>query len=378
MCVAETQTDCPQNLLTLTMEQIDKVIEKKMEIMLADKMNTLSEKINTLQQMIDNCSTVTLNQTKIVDDMMQEEREAVVGLEEHVERLLAKENEREAEKKETRIVHGLVKTFNSKLSESEVKNENAIREINKEVESIKVNVRTMLEEVPQVNSIEERFSSIEEAISTFGESKESGGRVNCSQSYSETIPIIASQSVVSNTNIDGLPLGPDNNIGDCLSLQSITNELCDRKTRETNFVIHNLPETTNEDQDAESVKEIVEEIMQQNCTHGLEKDTLTNKPRIYRMGRQEDGRRRTIKVHLRSGALRDSIVSNSIRLSSSEKYKSVVVQRDMTVLERKCLKELVIEKKKRNEVAKAMNQKPDWTIRKGILLRGFAPNTCRC
>ena len=41
----------------------------------------------------------------------------------------------------------------------------------------------------------------------------------------------------------------------------------------------------------------------------------------------------------------------------------------MTVLERKCLKELVMEKKKRNDAARAMDQDPDWTIRNGILLR---------
>ncbi len=341
MCVAETQTDNP--LVNLTMEQLEKIIEEKMQILLAEKMNTLYEKINTLQQSVNNCSTVTLNQTKIVDDMVQGEKEVVLGLVE--QKLLAIESEREAEKKETLVVHGLVKTFNNNLSECEVKNENAIQEMNKEVESIKVNVRTTLEE----------FSSIEDTISSFGES----------------MPYSGSQLVVSNTSIDGSSLGLDSNNGDCPSCTTttLTNELCNRKSRETNFVIHNLPETTSEDLDAESVNEIMEEIMQHNCSQGLEKDSLTNKPRIYRMGRQVQGRSRTLKVHLRSTTLREGIISNSRRLSSSEKYNSVVVQRDMTVLERKCIKELVMEKKKRNSVARAMNQEPDWTIRNGILLR---------
>ena len=176
--------------------------------------------------------------------------------------------------------------------------------------------------------------------------------LSSSLSYSETNPNIVTQSVVNNTSIDCLSLGSGNNNSECPSITSITNELCERKWRETNFVIHNLPETTSEVRDAESVKEIIEEIMQHDCTQGMEKDTLTNKPRIYRMGRQVDGRRRTIKVHLRSATLRESIMSNSRRSSSSEKYNSVVVQRDMTVLERRCLKELVIEKKKRNDVAR--------------------------
>ncbi len=367
LCIAETQTDSPQNWLNLTMEQLDAVIEKKMQIMLVEKMNPLFEKINTLQQMVDNCSTVTLNQTKIVDDMLHEEKEAVLGLVE--KRLLAIESEREAEKKETLVVHGLVKTFNNKLGECEVRNESAIQEINKEVVSIKDNVRTMLEEVPQITSIEERFSSIEERISNVSESKESEGRLNSSLSYSETMSNRANQLVVSNTSIDGLCLGQDGNIGVCPSFQSTANELCDRKNRETNFVIHNLPESTSEELDAESVNEIMEEIMQHKCAQWLEKDTFTNKPRIHRMGRQVEGRSRTIKVHLRSATLRESIISNSRRLSSSERYNSVVVQRDMTALERKCIKELVMEKKKRNDVARAMNQEPDWTIHNGILLR---------
>ncbi len=365
MSEAETQTDFPQNLLTLTVEQLDEIIEKKMQNMLAKKMNLLHEKINTLQQSINNCSTVTLNQTKIIDDMTQDEKEVVLGLVE--QRLLAIESEREAEKKETLVVHGLVKTFNNKLSECEVKNENAIQEMNEEVESIKVNVRTMLKEVPQTTSIEERFSSIEETISSFGESV---GRLSSTLSCSETMSNRVTQSAVSNTSIDGLPIGLDSNIGECPSLTTVTNELCDRKNRETNFVIHNLPETTSEDRDAESVNEIMEEIMQRNCTQGLEKDVLTNRPRIYRMGtRQVEGRSRTIKVHLTSATLREGIISNSRRLSSSEKYNTIVVQRDMTALERKCMKELVIEKKKRNDVARAMKQEPDWTIRNGILLR---------
>ncbi len=58
--------------------------------------------------------------------------------------------------------------------------------------------------------------------------------------------------------------------------------------RETNFVIHNLPERNNEDEDATDVMEIMEEIMQTDYTHELEEDAFTKKPKIYRMGRKED------------------------------------------------------------------------------------------
>ncbi len=88
MCVAETQTDFPQNLLNLTAEQLDKLVERKTRVMLAEKMNSLNEKTKMLQQMIDNCSTVILNQTKIVNDTMLEEKETLLGLEQQVEEFL--------------------------------------------------------------------------------------------------------------------------------------------------------------------------------------------------------------------------------------------------------------------------------------------------
>ncbi len=50
---------------------------------------------------------------------------------------------------------------------------------------------------------------------------------------------------------------------------AITNELCERKKREKSFVIHNLPETS-EEQDVKSALAIMEEIIQKDVEPELD------------------------------------------------------------------------------------------------------------
>ncbi len=82
---AEIQTDLPQNLISLTMTQLVDIIETKTKSLLAEMMTGLNDKTAVLQQTIDNCCTATLNQMKIVDNVMLEEKELILGLEEQVE-----------------------------------------------------------------------------------------------------------------------------------------------------------------------------------------------------------------------------------------------------------------------------------------------------
>ncbi len=103
----------------------------------------------------------------------------------------------------------------------------------------------------------------------------------------------------------------------------------------------------------------------------LECSIYTNKPRIYRLGRKVIGKTRTVKVHVKSNEVRESILSDARRLSSSEKYNMDVIQRDMTRLEQNHLKRLVNEKKRRNIQAQAIGEEPNWTICDGVLCRRF-------
>ena len=62
-------------------------------------------------------------------------------------------------------------------------------------------------------------------------------------------------------------------------------------------------------------------------------------------------------------------LENARKLSRSVKYKSVVLQKDLTPLERLNLKKLVREKRLRNLNATNMGEEADWIIRGGILCR---------
>ncbi len=115
--------------------------------------------------------------------------------------------------------------------------------------------------------------------------------------------------------------------------------------------------------------DIVEEIMETKVSNPIDHDVLTNKPRIQRLGRKTKGKTRTIKIHVRSAEVCESILTSAKKLASSEKYGTVVVQRDLTFLEQKQVKRLVAEKKRRNSHAQLIGEEPNWGIRDGILYR---------
>ncbi len=153
------------------------------------------------------------------------------------------------------------------------------------------------------------------------------------------------------------------------NIAAVSNELCDRKKRERNFVVHNLPESESEEQDVIAVKELLEEIARKDIKQELQVDTFTNQARVYRLGKKLPSKTRTVKIHLRSSNVCEYVLNNSRRLSDSEKFNKVVLQKDMTVLEREHLKRLLLEKKRRNELASTMDEEPIWIVRNGVLCR---------
>ncbi len=209
-----------------------------------------------------------------------------------------------------------------------------------ELESIKCMVNQMFCELPNTDSITERFQEVEAQLQS------------CLQKSIEETP--------TNTEYPS-----------CLSeyhIASVSNELSERRKREKSFVIHNLPEATNDDEDMEQVKEVIEEITQLEVKHTLHYNE-THKPRVYRLGRKKTGRTRTIMVHVKSAEVCEDILSKARRLSTSERYSSVVIQKNLTKLEQKQLKRLVLEKKRRNSQAQAFGEEPNWTICEGLLYR---------
>ncbi len=130
---------CPQSKMCscMTTEQVDQLIQNKMSEMFQEQFENLKDKLVSV--MASKMSTL-IEENNVLRLEIQQLRE-----------------KQEADKKELSVVHQLVNAFNSKQSDIEEKLDEAVQEINGEVQSINDNVSTMLEEVPQITSIQERF-----------------------------------------------------------------------------------------------------------------------------------------------------------------------------------------------------------------------------
>ncbi len=141
----------------------------------------------------------------------------------------------------------------------------------------------------------------------------------------------------------------------------------DRQRRRKNIVLHNVPETGNPDKDTEVVNNIFKDILWE--VPEMQRDLKTTKTRIYRLGRQVPGKNRSIKCHLISEGICEQILAQSRLLQDSHNFSNVIIQADLTPMQRFHLKKLVFEKKRRNSCAQLNNEEPDWVIRYGKLCR---------
>ena len=156
---------------------------------------------------------------------------------------------------------------------------------------------------------------------------------------------------------------------DTVTVAEITNELEDRNKRSSSLVVHNLPESTNENDDEVHVSKLLQEVL--DDPNEAVFPTYIDFPgqTLIRFGQRMPHRVRSLKVHLQSPELCDKVLSNARRLIKSENYSNIVLQKDMTSMERIHLKKLVYKKKRRNFEARQNHEEPNWTIRGGILCR---------
>ena len=136
---------------------------------------------------------------------------------------------------------------------------------------------------------------------------------------------------------------------------------------ECNLVLHNVPENSSHDCDENSVNSILMHVIGKEVD--IKQDSTTGKAKIYRLGKKIPGKNRSIKCHLNSKELCEQILSKSRKLTESSSFNQVVLQEDLTPMQRLHLRQLVNEKKKRNCIARKNNQDPDWIIRSGKLCR---------
>ncbi len=307
----------------ITTEVLDQIIKQKMSEMFKERFETLKDNM------------VTVMASKI-SGLIEENNNLRLEIQQI-------KDTRETEKRELSVVHQLVKTFNTKLSEVDKKQENVIQEVNNKVQSINDNVLTMLDEIPQVTSIEDRFSTIEETLSSFAESRESTGRLG-------STPFYESNSNISSCSHDELML-------------AVTNEVDQRQKRRKSLVIHNVEEADHKTEDFAKVRDILQQVVKEES---MVDQQLSN---MYRLGKEAPGRIRTIKLHFNSEDFCQSILQNTRKLRTSKSYRDIVIQADLTPLQRSHLKSLVQEKRERNQYAVQCNEEPDWVIKNGKLCR---------
>ncbi len=336
----------PTNCACIKTEDINQLLQGKMYELFDEQFEILKDKMMTV---------VASKISSLIEDNN--------NLRLEIQQLRDSSAHGDTQKKELSVVHQLLTTFNSKLSDVEDKQTDAIKEINCEVQSVKDNVKTMLEEIPQVTSIENRFSSIEETISNFVESKESSSKqvdINCEAIHALEVRILSmEESQLDNSIISNLQ---------DTTIAAVANELEERNKRERSIVLHNVPESQDSIGDVEAVKQILQEVTSKE----IEFELMNNKPRIYRLGRHlalSKNKPRSIKVHLKSADDCDEILRNLRKLSQSAQHPCVVIQRDMTPMQRNHIKLLVMEKKRRNNQAIMNNEEPNWTVSSGFLHR---------
>ncbi len=266
-------------------------------------------------------------------------------------RLNAIESEREKERHEVTVLENLVKALNKKVNSLEESVKECAEGNQDDINTIREAVTTMLNEIPQTTSIEERFSSIEDSLNQLS-----------------TIPSFADNHSVRNSDIHC-------SVQNSLSTQTISeistleisSEMNYRQRRRKNIVLHNVPENGNTNKDTEVVNNVFKEILGE--VPEMQQDMKTTKKRIYTLGRQVPGKNRSIKCHLISEETCEQILAQSRLLQDSNDFSNVIIQADLTPMQRFQLKKLTTEKKRRNFCAQENNEEPDWVIRYGKLCR---------
>ena len=312
--------------------------------LIAEKLSVLIEENNTLKSTLKDEIGDLREWQSDINTKVEEITTANQNVSNLAHQLKEIEAKRESEKKQITVIHNLVKSFNGNLAEIEQNSKQSIQEVQEDVQSVRENICEMLTEVPQVtmSSLETRFSNIEEMLST-------------------TVETIESRNCLYNASSQ-----PSLTFDD-ISTAEVANEIEDRRRREGNVVLHNVPENSDQVSDEDSVNSILMHVLGKEIE--IKRDSITNKPRIYRLGKKIPGKNRSIKCHLKSKEMCEQILSQSRRLSESSTFSQVVLQGDLTPNQRSHIRQLVNEKKKRNSLACKNNQDPDWVIRSGKLCR---------
>jgi len=120
----------------------------------------------------------------------------------------------------------------------------------------------------------------------------------------------------------------------------VVNELHNRDRRKCNVVVHNLPESVDQQEshnDTNSFLEICRSVF------NLDVEII----KCYRLGKKQSSRPRSLLIQLSNEMSRNQVLSNAPKLRFSSTMKQVYIQQDMTPTERETYKKLYEELKRR-------------------------------
>ena len=129
--------------------------------------------------------------------------------------------------------------------------------------------------------------------------------------------------------------------------ENLLEEFEDRSRRRRNIIISGIPERSegSADERMKADKDDVEEVLQT-----LWKQYDDELVRCHRIGRQTTGKSRLLRVVLQDEEAKSSILSNARELRKCPSYKSVYVNPDLTITQRKINKLLRVELKRRKDL----------------------------
>ncbi len=269
------------------------------------------------------------------------------------QRLQTIEAEREKESKQATIMQNLVNSLHNKIKGMENEITNLKQSQQEELRSIHEIVTKMLNEVPQSDCVSNKFEEIEDSVNDLS------NKLEAIEDLQERVSLIETCENSSDRAFSSQSLTCPNDL-----IAELSNEMEERQKRKNSIVIHNVPESISEQEDSDAISDILKEVIGEKAN-----TDECNIVRSYRMGRRHPSRGRSIKVHFTSSAICEHILENARKLVGSNKHKSVVLQKDLTTLERLNLKKLVMEKRKRNLAASNMGLEADWIIHDNFLCR---------
>ena len=204
---------------------------------------------------------------------------------------------------------------------------------------------TQSEDVPSIRSLIAEQDNLHRIISEVSTKIDTLHSQNVTlqgqlQSTSETF------TKVSNTKPLATPEPP------ALSANSIADELADRKQREANVVVYNLPELPDKSSDRSQFTDLC------NTVFGIKVKIVKS----LRLGKRQDSKPRPFLITMESIQDKEIVTSNSYILRRHELYQTAFVSPDMTKYQRSKHKQLVEELKRRR-----VNQ-PNLVIRDGVIV----------